>query len=128
MTRPNKILSVCPDRTLGETRRIALEEAGYDVVDVQNRLDAVLASALYRFDLVILCHTIDLKEALLLANDLTSILPETTILDLGNLQVALQRPILSPSMLLDAVERVLANKRRKKPEKSEASSANRRAS
>ena len=82
--RPSRILSVGDDRLLLYSRRLILETAGYAVESVRG--DVVIEEALLRrFDLVLLCHTIDEEVVGHIVEASARIAPQTSLLQISPL-------------------------------------------
>ncbi|MCU1284393.1 MAG: hypothetical protein JWO13_743 [Acidobacteriales bacterium] len=64
-----RILSVSPDKILGEIRQAILSRTGYRVTHADNASDAVSELASRNFDLLILCQTIPCKERKILLSE-----------------------------------------------------------
>jgi hypothetical protein len=115
--RQARILSIGEDTILLYSRRLILETAGYSVESARGDLGTIQQTLLRKFDLILLCHSINEDVVNHIVEASTRIAPQTSLLQISALDNPFQNrahPALvsaDPEALLSAVAGQLANQR-----------------
>lgn len=105
------VLSICSNDSIGHTRQLVLEAAGYHVETVANVRDMRGACRRHTFQLIIVCHSLKKEAKQFIAANGKVLCPRTPILELCRLapEMATGHHLVypDPEALLRSVESII---------------------
>lgn len=105
------VLSICSNDSIGQTRQLLLESAGYYVETVANVRDMRTACRRHTFQLIIVCHSLKKDAKQFIAATGNILCPRTPILELcriaPEMATGLHLIYPDPESLLQCVESII---------------------